>query len=283
MEFVVLTGMSGAGKTLALRSFEDMGYFCIDNLPPALIPKFADLCNQSEGNVNKVAIVVDIRGGGFFKDLHSVLDSLPIDVTILFLEASDDVIIRRFKETKRSHPLEMNGRIIDGIIKERELLEQLRDKASMVLDTSDLNGHQLIAKMKEIFTKNEEERELIINIISFGFKYGIPIDSDMVFDVRFLPNPFYEAHLKHQTGNEKAVQEYVMAGEKTQEFLDKLVDMVEFLIPSYKEEGKSQLIISIGCTGGKHRSVTIANKLMEKLEKGHKKVKIYNRDIDKGR
>ncbi|QNO14396.1 RNase adapter RapZ [Alkalicella caledoniensis] len=283
MEFVILTGMSGAGKTLALRSFEDMGYFCIDNLPPALIPKFADLCNQSEGNINKVAIVVDIRGGLFFKDLQKVLENMPMEVNILFLEANDDVIIRRFKETKRSHPLALDERIIDGINKEKEILEIFKDRANLVLDTSNFTGHQLIAKIKEIFTKKGEKEGLSITIMSFGFKYGIPIDSDMVFDVRFLPNPFYDPELKHYTGNDKSVQEYVMAGNKTAEFLQKLEDMVDFLIPCYVDEGKSQLVISIGCTGGKHRSVTISNKLKEKLERDGKRVKIYNRDIDKGK
>lgn len=283
MEFVILTGMSGAGKTLALRSFEDMGYFCIDNLPPALIPKFADLCNQSEGNINKVAIVVDIRGGLFFKDLQKVLENMPMEVNILFLEANDDVIIRRFKETKRSHPLAQDERIIDGINKEKEVLGIFKDRANLVLDTSNFTGHQLIAKIKEIFTKKDEKEGLSITIMSFGFKYGIPIDSDMVFDVRFLPNPFYDPELKHYTGNDKSVQEYVMAGNKTAEFLQKLEDMVDFLIPCYVDEGKSQLVISIGCTGGKHRSVTISNKLKEKLERDGKRVKIYNRDIDKGK
>lgn len=283
MEFVILTGMSGAGKTLALRSFEDMGYFCIDNLPPALIPKFAELCAQSEGNVNKVAIVVDIRGGKFFNDLKAILDCLTLDIKIIFLEATDDVIIRRFKETRRSHPLAVGERIIDGIHKEREMLEQLRDKATMVLDTSDFYGHQLIARIKEIFINENQSKDLLVSIMSFGFKYGIPIDSDMVFDVRFLPNPFYEEQLKNLTGNDKSVQEYVMAAENTGIFLAKLEDMVDFLIPLYRDEGKSQLIISIGCTGGKHRSVTVANNLKEKLESDGKMVKIIHRDIEKGR
>lgn len=283
MEFVILTGMSGAGKTLALRSFEDMGYFCIDNLPPALIPKFADLCTQSDGNVNKVAIVVDIRGGEFFKDLKDILDQLTMDIKILFLEATDDVIIRRFKETRRSHPLAVGERIIDGISREREMLEQLRDKATMVLDTSDFYGHQLIATIKEVFRGENDSNDLLVNIMSFGFKYGIPIDSDMVFDVRFLPNPYYDEKLKNYTGNDKSVQEYVMAAERTGTFLAKLEDMVDFLIPCYKDEGKSHLVISIGCTGGKHRSVTVANKLKEKLERDGKVVKIIHRDIEKGR
>lgn len=281
MEFVILTGMSGAGKTLALRSFEDMGYFCIDNLPPALIPKFADLCNQSEGNINKVAIVVDIRGGMFFKDLKNILAGMSMDVKILFLEASEDVIIRRFKETKRSHPLAQDERIIDGITKEKKVLEELKQGANIVLDTSTFTGHQLIAKIKEIFSQSGEKSDISITIMSFGFKYGIPIDSDMVFDVRFLPNPFYDQILRNYTGNDQSVQEYVMAGNKTVEFLKKLEDMISFLIPCYIEEGKSQLIISIGCTGGKHRSVTIANKLKEKLRSHGKKVRVYNRDIDK--
>ncbi|SES84420.1 RNase adapter RapZ [Anaerobranca gottschalkii] len=282
MEFVIVTGMSGAGKTLALRSFEDLGYFCIDNLPPALIPKFADLCAQSEGNITKVAIVVDIRGGQFFKDLNFILQNNGFQFKILFLEAKDDVLIRRFKETRRTHPLALDDRIIDGIAKEREMLEGLRDKANIVIDTSDFTGHQLIAKIKELF-KGTDTKDLLITIISFGFKYGIPLDSDMVFDVRFLPNPFYDENLKNYTGNDKNVQDYIMAAKQTSVFLRKLEDMIDFLIPYYKEEGKSQLIISIGCTGGKHRSVTVANKLKEKLQRDGKLAKTFHRDIDKGK
>ncbi|SHK21696.1 UPF0042 nucleotide-binding protein [Anaerobranca californiensis DSM 14826] len=282
MEFVIVTGMSGAGKTLALRSFEDLGYFCIDNLPPALIPKFADLCAQSEGNITKVAIVVDIRGGQFFKDLNFILQNNSFQFKILFLEAKDDVLIRRFKETRRTHPLALDDRIVDGIAKEREMLEGLRDKANIVIDTSDFTGHQLIAKIKELF-KGADTKDLLITIISFGFKYGIPLDSDMVFDVRFLPNPFYDENLKNYTGNDKNVQDYIMAAKQTSVFLRKLEDMIDFLIPYYKEEGKSQLIISIGCTGGKHRSVTVANKLKEKLQKDGKLAKTFHRDIDKGK
>ncbi len=281
MKFVIITGLSGAGKSQAMRCMEDIGYYCVDNLPPVLIPKFAELCNAS-GEIQKIALVVDIRGGKFFDDLFESLDIIQdkgFHYEILFLEASDEILIKRFKETRRVHPLSPEGRIIDGIKKEKEKLYEIRNKADKIINTTNLRTSQLKEKIKENFLGSGESKDILITILSFGFKKGIPLDVDLVFDVRFLPNPHYIDEIKDFTGNDKVVQDYVMKWPESIEFAKKLNDMIDFLIPYYVREGKSQLFIAIGCTGGKHRSVTIANILYNYIkEQGHR-VKINHRDI----
>ncbi|MGI6112511.1 MAG: RNase adapter RapZ [Mahellales bacterium] len=286
MRFLIVTGLSGAGKSQTLRYLEDMGYFCIDNLPPKLIPKFAELCYQSEGKIERVAIVVDIRGGEFFEDLFECLGDLEENgyrYEILFLEASTEMLIKRYKETRRKHPLAKEGRVIGAINQERELLAGVRLRANNIIDTTNLQPKQLKKELVKLFLDDNNQQGLLISVMSFGFKYGIPLDTDLVFDVRFLPNPFYIDKLRHSTGREPEVKEYVLMSKEAKEFLNKLEDMLDFLIPLYLKEGKSQLVISIGCTGGKHRSVTIAQFLYEKLlEKGHK-VMVDHRDVDHDR
>jgi len=282
MRFVIVTGLSGAGKTQALRHMEDMGFFCIDNLPPKLIPKFAELAIQTAGKLDKIAIVVDIRGGEFFDDIFDALRSLKesgYHYEILFLDASDEVLIKRFKESRRSHPLVKEGRLIDGILQERKLLTHLKENATHIIDTSNLLSKELKEVLKKIYTGKDKYEGIIISIISFGFKRGIPLDADLVFDVRFLPNPFYIDRLKLHSGKDEDVQKFIFAFPETGEFLNKLDDMVEFLIPHYIKEGKNQLVIAIGCTGGMHRSVTIADALYEMLKKKGHHVVIDHRDI----
>ncbi len=284
MRFVIVTGMSGAGKSSVLKFLEDINFFCVDNLPPALIPKFAELCYEQGGGIDKVAIGVDIRGGRLFTDLFSVLNKLKeedYEYEILFLDASDSTLIKRYKETRRSHPLSRNGSVAEGIQKEREILKEVRAKATYILDSSNTLTRELKEQINHIFLENGNFESLMITVCSFGFKYGIPADSDLVFDVRFLPNPFYIPELKELTGNDRPVYEYVMQSEESQVFLQKLVDMVQFLIPNYIKEGKTNLVISIGCTGGRHRSVTLANALYAALqEKGHN-VLIKHNDVEK--
>ncbi len=283
MRFMIVTGLSGAGKTLVIRTFEDMGYFCIDNLPPKLMPKFAELCYQSEGKVDKIAIVVDIRGGGFFDDLFECLDIMResgYTYEILYIEASDTTLIKRYKESRRIHPLVKEGRTIQGIRMERERLKQLREHATHIIDTSNLQPKQLREVIYNMMSSNEAYEDLIISLISFGFKHGVLLDADLVFDVRFLPNPFYIETLKKHTGKEHDVREYLFMFPETQVFLDKLNDMLEFLIPYYIKEGKNQLVIGIGCTGGMHRSVTITDALYATLQKRGHHVVIDHRDIE---
>ncbi len=283
MRFIIVTGLSGAGKTEATRSLEDMGYFCVDNLPPKLIPKFAEACVQSQGKISKVALVIDIRGGIFFDDLFESLNYLKnqdFKYEILFLDASDEVLVKRFKETRRSHPLAPGSRIITGINEERNRLREVKDRADIIIDTS----KYAIKDLREEMTKNygeveQPKKQLSVTILSFGFKYGIPVDSDLVFDVRFIPNPFYIPELKPYSGNEEPVKKYVLEQEETKGFIKRVDDLLEFLIPKYKKEGKRQLIISIGCTGGRHRSVAIANELYEKLLSKDYNISIEHRDI----
>lgn len=281
MKFVIITGLSGAGKSQAMRSLEDLGFYCVDNLPPTLIPKFTDLCLHAQGKIENIALVIDIRGGYFFNDLFDNLDIIEkqgFDYEIVFLEASDAVLIKRFKETRRAHPLNPQGRIISGIHAERKKLSKLREKAKYIIDTSNLNSAQLKEEIKKIYIEGEKSQNLSIFIQSFGFKKGILLDADLVFDVRFLPNPHYIEELKDYTGNDQSVREYVMKWPESVEFVKKLKDMIDFLIPYYIKEGKTQLVIGIGCTGGKHRSVTVANILYESLnEKGHRVI-INHRD-----
>ena len=284
MRFVIVTGMSGAGKTSVLKFLEDINFFCVDNLPPALLPKFAELCYEQEGEIERVAMGIDIRGGRLFNDLFEVLSDLQskgYEYEILFLDASDEVLIKRYKETRRSHPLSRNGSIQEGILKEREILRNVKTKATYIIDTSQALTRQLKEQINGIFVENKKHENLVITIQSFGFKYGIPTDSDLVFDVRFLPNPFYISELKELTGNDEPVSSYVMQFEESQTFLQKLVDMVEFLIPLYIKEGKNNLVISIGCTGGKHRSVTLANALYQALGQEKHTLLLQHHDIEK--
>lgn len=284
MRFVIVTGMSGAGKTSVLKFLEDINFFCVDNLPPALLPKFAELCYEQEGEIERVAMGIDIRGGRLFNDLFEVLSDLQskgYEYEILFLDASDEVLIKRYKETRRSHPLSRNGSIQEGILKEREILRNVKTKATYIIDTSQALTRQLKEQINGIFVENKKHENLVITIQSFGFKYGIPTDSDLVFDVRFLPNPFYISELKELTGNDEPVSSYVMQFEESQMFLNKLVDMVEFLIPLYIKEGKNNLVISIGCTGGKHRSVTLANALYQALGQEKHTLLLQHHDIEK--
>lgn len=282
ISFVIITGISGAGKTEAMKAFEDLGYFCVDNLPPVLLPKFAELCAQSEGRVNRIALVVDIRGGGFFDSLFSSLNLLEEEgysYEILYLEAEDEVIIRRFKESRRRHPLAGEGRIADAIQEERSRLEKLKGKASMIIDTSDLTVRQLREKIIGRFSQVNEGQKMIITIVSFGFSHGVPLDADLVFDVRFLPNPYYVDSLRELDGNYQEVADYVLKWPVTTRFLAKLYDFIDFLIPQYISEGKLQLVIAIGCTGGRHRSVTIANQLREFIKAKGYKALVEHRDI----
>ena len=283
MRFIIVTGLSGAGKSEATNALEDMGYFCVDNLPPKLIRKFADVCQQSDGKIDKVALVMDIRGGVFFNDLFESLNELSkyqFKYEILFLDTSDEVLVKRFKEKRRSHPLSPGGRVITGIELERKKLREVKDKADVIIDTSKYAIKDLREELARKFgDKDMPEKQMAITILSFGFKYGIPVDSDLVFDVRFIPNPFYILELKPLSGNDEPVKKYVLNQQETKTFLEKSNDMLEFLIPNYKKEGKRQLIISIGCTGGRHRSVAIANAIYEMLRQNEHNVYIEHRDI----
>ena len=286
MRFVIVTGMSGGGKSTALRMLEDVGFYCVDNLPVPLIEKFVELIAMPNSEVGKVALGLDVRADQPFEDAQKVLEKLKengYSFEILFMEASDQVLLKRYKETRRMHPLSPDGRVEDGILKERKILQDVRSKADYVIDTSKLLTRELKEEIDRIFVKNEEYNSLMITILSFGFKHGIPADADLVFDVRFLPNPFYIDELKYKTGNDKEVQDYVMSFPEAETFIDKLCDMLSFLIPNYVKEGKYQLVIGIGCTGGKHRSVTLANRLYSRLKnKGNYGLKIAHRDVGQG-
>ena len=281
-KLVIVTGLSGAGRTQALRSLEDLGFFCVDNLPPALIPKFAELCAQAASKINKIALVVDIRGGEFFNTLFEVLadlDTRGIRYEILFLEASDETLVRRFKESRRRHPISAHGEVLEVIREERSLLQDLRGRANKIIDTSNMAVLQLKEEIAGIFADNTDTSRLHITVISFGFKYGLPLDSDLVIDVRFLPNPHYQPPLKALTGNDPAVRDFVLGSPVTGEFMDRFAGFVEFLIPQYIKEGKTTLMIAIGCTGGMHRSVALANRLGEILSKKDYRVTVRHRDI----
>ncbi len=284
VRFIVITGISGAGKSLVAKYLEDMGFFCVDNMPPSLIPKFAEVCFQSRGKMDKVALVIDIRGGELFNDLFPALETLKEDgfnYEILFLEASDKVLIKRYKESRRAHPLAPEGRLLKGINEERKMLQKVKEKANHIIDTSNLTPRQLREEIARIIEDGKTYKGIIINIISFGFKYGIPIDCDLVFDVRFIPNPYYINSMKKLTGRSETVKNYVLKFEETSKFLDKLTDMLEFLIPNYVKEGKASLVIGIGCTGGRHRSVAIADALGQILTEKKHSVVVEHRDIDK--
>lgn len=284
MRFVIVTGMSGAGKSSVLKMLEDIGYFCVDNLPIQLILKFAQLAYDQSSQLDKVALGIDIRSGQALDGLNEILveaRSKGYSYEILYLDTGNEVLVKRFKETRRNHPLSGTGRVDAGIELEREKLEFLKKQADFIIDTSQLLIRELKSEINKIFVQEQEYGNFYITILSFGFKYGIPTDCDLVFDVRFLPNPYYDQELKPQTGNDKPVYEYVMSSPKANEFLDKLGDMLEFLIPNYIEEGKNQLVVGIGCTGGKHRSVSIANALSDRLSYLEYGFKVEHRDIKK--
>lgn len=285
MKLVILTGMSGAGKTTALKMMEDIGFYCVDNLPIPLIEKFIELSEANNEELEKFAIGIDIRSGKALSELHAVLERIDQGEQkpdVLFLDAEDAVLVKRFKETRRNHPLSGGGRIETGIAAERERIQFLRRRADYIIDTSRLLTRELRAELDKIFVQQQDYKNLFITILSFGFKYGIPADSDLVFDVRFLPNPYYVEGLRLKSGNDKEVQDYVLQFEEAHVFLKQLTEMVNFLVPNYVAEGKNQLVISIGCTGGKHRSVTLANELRKRMEmKREYGLQVEHRDIDK--
>jgi len=282
-KLIIITGMSGAGKTVAVRSFEDLGYYCVDNLPPTLLAKFLELMKESVHNIDKVALVMDLRGREFFDSLFESLDILAeenwIQEHIIFLDASDEVLVSRYKETRRSHPLSPGDLPLNGIKKERKLLEGLRGRAQRIINTTEYKPRQLREKIVNLYAEDTQD-VFSVHFVSFGFKYGILIDADLVFDVRFLPNPHYVPSLQPLTGLNKDVSSYVLKWEATQVFNEKLMDLFEFILPHYKKEGKSQLVVAIGCTGGQHRSVTLAEYFGKKLSDQYI-THITHRDINK--
>lgn len=284
MKLVIVTGMSGTGKTIALKMLEDIGFYCVDNLPISLVDKFVQLVSEGT-SIEKAALGLDIRSGEELGNLDEILEnwrSSNVDVQVLFLDANDAVLIKRYKETRRTHPLAGAGRLENGIEKEREKLAFLKREADYIIDTSMLLTRELRKELEKIFLQDARYKNMYVTVLSFGFKYGIPEDADLVFDVRFLPNPYYDEHLRPLTGQVQAVRDYVMQGGTADAFLKKLYDMIDFLLPNYINEGKNQLVIAVGCTGGKHRSVTIARALYEHLEAvGEYGIRIDHRDIDK--
>lgn len=284
MKLVIVTGMSGAGKTIALKMLENIGFYCVDNLPISLVDKFVQLVSEGT-SIEKAALGLDIRSGEELGNLDEILENWRrsnVDVQVLFLDANDAVLIKRYKETRRTHPLAGAGRLENGIEKEREKLAFLKREADYIIDTSMLLTRELRKELEKIFLQDARYKNMYVTVLSFGFKYGIPEDADLVFDVRFLPNPYYDEHLRPLTGQVQAVRDYVMQGGTADAFLKKLYDMIDFLLPNYINEGKNQLVIAVGCTGGKHRSVTIARALYEHLEAaGEYGIRIDHRDIDK--
>lgn len=286
MKIVIVTGMSGAGKSTALNMLEDEGYYCVDNMPISLIPKFAELadCQEHDNGYNNIALGVDIRSGHSLAEFESVLDYMKkrqYNYKILFLESSDEVLVKRYKETRRTHPLAKDGRVDRGIELEREQLKFLKQRADYIVDTSTLLTRELKQELQKIILERKEYNNLFVTVLSFGFKYGIPVDADIVFDVRFLPNPYYVEELRPLTGNDKPIQDYVMKAPEAKEFLNKIDDLIQFLLPNYVKEGKSSLVIAVGCTGGKHRSVTLANELAARIASTPYGCKAEHRDIDK--
>lgn len=282
---VLITGLSGAGKSQALRTLEDLGYYCVDNLPPALIPTFMQLCKKLEEPISKIAMGVDVRGREFFEDLSGVLETLSLEgvrPVILFLEADDDVLVRRYKETRRRHPLSPQGSTLEGIRDERDMLSDLRSRATLIIDTSNLTTSEFRKQLIEVFSKTVKLQKLLITIVTFGFKYGLPLDADLVFDVRFLPNPHYIAELRPLTGLDPKVSRYVLKPSLARGFFNRLTRFVDFLLPAYVDEGKSHLTIAIGCTGGRHRSVALGEALRVHLEANEHTVVVEHRDIERG-
>ena len=282
MHIVIVTGMSGAGRTTVLKILEDTGFHCIDNLPPSLIGSFAELCLKPETGIDKVALGIDIRGGIMFADFFpglTHLDKLGLEYSILFLDASNDILLNRYKETRHLHPLAKDGLVSVGINKERSQLEEVRRRASYIVDTSFLKPRQLKEKIQDIFSDTTAFNGFLVNILSFGFKNGMPKEADLVFDVRFLPNPFYDPVLKHQTGLDQDVRDFVMGHDISVRFMESLLNMLHMLIPHYISEGKNQLIVAIGCTGGRHRSVSLASDLHRALTQRDQAAEIFHRDI----
>ena len=284
MKLVIVTGMSGAGKTIALKMLEDIGFYCVDNLPISLVDKFVQLVSEGT-SIEKAALGLDIRSGEELGNLDEILENWRrsnVDVQVLFLDANDAVLIKRYKETRRTHPLAGAGRLENGIEKEREKLAFLKREADYIIDTSMLLTRELRKELEKIFLQDARYKNMYVTVLSFGFKYGIPEDADLVFDVRFLPNPYYDEHLRPLTGQVQAVRDYVMQGGTGEEFLKKLNDLLEFVIPKYEQEGKTQLVIAIGCTGGRHRSVTIAGEVFKRLtESGRYEIRLEHRDAGK--
>ena len=286
MKIIIVTGMSGAGKSTALNVLEDEGYYCVDNMPISLMPKFAELSdghNQDKG-YNNIALGIDIRSGHSLAELDSVLDYMKekkYEYTIVFLESSDEVLIKRYKETRRAHPLAKDGRVDKAIMLEREQLKFLKQRADVIIDTSQLLTREFKEELEKIVLGRKEFNNLMVTVLSFGFKYGIPSDADIVFDVRFLPNPYYVEELRPLTGNDKKIQDYVMKAPEAEEFLERVDGLIQFLLPNYVKEGKSSLVIAVGCTGGKHRSVTLANAIAKRLSKTPYGCKVEHRDIEK--
>lgn len=282
LQLVIITGMSGAGKTVAIQSFEDMGYFCIDNMPPSLIPKFWELIRES-GKVTRIALVIDLRSRAFFQEIQNMLFELEntnlIDTMIMFLDATDEELVSRYKETRRAHPLAMDGLVTEGIRKERAILEEIKEEAQIVIDTTNLSPRQLRERINREF-RSRDVHEFRVEMISFGFKYGLPIDADIVMDVRFLPNPHYIPELRPLTGMDQPVYDYVMGFSETTQFYHKFVDLLTYVLPGYKKEGKNNLTIAIGCTGGQHRSVALTERIGAELAKNYH-VNITHRDKDK--
>ncbi|WP_026582040.1 RNase adapter RapZ [Bacillus sp. J33] len=282
-QMVIITGMSGAGKTVAIQSFEDLGFFCVDNLPPTLLPKFLELMKESGNKMNKVALVMDLRGREFFDHLFKALDELSetswVTPQILFLDADDSTLVRRYKETRRSHPLAPSGLPLEGIKLERDLLEELKGRAQLIYNTSHMKPRELREKILMEFSL-DKKTIFTVNVMSFGFKHGIPIDADLVFDVRFLPNPHYIEHMRPKTGLDEEVSSYVLKWTETSKFLEKVTELLSFMLPHYKREGKAQLVVAIGCTGGQHRSVALAEYIANYFKKDYHTA-ITHRDIER--
>lgn len=281
MKFVIVTGLSGAGRSCALKKLEDIGFFCVDNLPPVLIPQFAELCLKKQNPLERVAVVIDMRTGDMFDDIYnaiSELKKLDLQLEILFLDASDNCLISRFKQTRRKHPVSLSGKLIEGIFKERDSLQIIKEMADHIIDTTNYSTRQLASVIEKLYCADEKE-EFIISVISFGFKRGIPLDADFVFDMRFIPNPFYIKELKHHTGKEKDVSDYVLSFDESKIFLSKIEDLVKYLLPFFMKQDKNQLVIGIGCTGGMHRSVAIAEELFLRLQNAGYNVNLEHRDI----
>ncbi|WP_240983468.1 RNase adapter RapZ [Acididesulfobacillus acetoxydans] len=286
LQLIVITGLSGAGRTQAMQSLEDQGFFCVDNLPPMFIVKFAALCAQSQGKISKAAIVCDLRGGDFFASLSEALQNLKqegFSYEILFLEASDEALVRRYKESRRRHPLSPQGRILDGIQAERLQLEELRSKAHKIIDTSSLSAQALRKQVAELFGKKQGPGQMTVSVITFGFKYGVPLDADLLIDVRFLPNPYYVSDLRPLTGSHPLVRDYVFGNPIAREFMQRYLALLEFMLPHYLNEGKTHLVIGVGCTGGQHRSVAIGERVRDFLQEQGYPVSVKHRDCERNR
>jgi len=284
IRFLIITGLSGAGKSTAMRVFEDLGFFCVDNLPPALLPKFAELALQSGGNIRQAALAIDVRGGEFFDDLFSALrqlEDMGFDYEIVFLDSSDDVLVRRFEETRRKHPLSQTGGVLESIKEERQRLEAVKERADKIIDTSVLSVKELRTELLETYVRGRQEGTITVSVVSFGYKYGIPLDADLVFDVRFLPNPHYQESLRPLPGQSEAVRRFVLEQPATREFMARLTEMMDYLLPQFVTEGKAHLTVALGCTGGKHRSVVLADELAEHLQRKGYNVSVRHRDMGK--